>query len=574
MKRILLLISLIISTLASYSASDGVYIDYCEGTLATSTSGTYTGIPNAGTYECAIRIPAEKLAAYVGNELTKVSVGIPSVSSVTLPTEKITVWVRHSKDGENLASAEVKASKGWKQIALTSAYSITGEEAELWVGYTWTQTTKLNILSFAGPTDANGCWVKRGANWQDYSNQNKGSLAIRAYVEGAVPQRDLAVQNLTLGQKIYEIGDEIIVRGEVKNKAIVTAEKPVLKYALNGEILGEMPYTGSLKQDEKAEFKLVVPTDGVTEEGTYVVTVEAVWNDSLPDDFPSDNVASIDVELAKEVFVRKMVVEEGTGTWCGNCPRGIVAMEEMNERYPDTFIGIAIHHGDDYATAYPAIINQLSGYPQCMINREGLNSVSTDAWLGYYREMPSAADAKVKVSGWSANGKKVNATAEITFGVTADNCDYRVIFVLLEDGVGAMQTNYYANNAGGKMGGFESMSNPCYVELMDVARGVYPDSYGLQGKLPTSVKRMDTAKYEYAFTLPTVEDKTNLSLVALLIDGATGQIVNGDKTDYIPGVTQELPEGIETVRVTTSTAQSYWVTPMVKIENGKKMLIK
>ena len=44
-------------------------------------------------------------------------------------------------------------------------------------------------------------------------------------------------------------------------------------------------------------------------------------------------------------YDRVTVVEEGTGTWCGWCVRGIVALEYMRENYPDKFIGIGVHYG-------------------------------------------------------------------------------------------------------------------------------------------------------------------------------------------------------------------------------------
>ena len=51
---------------------------------------------------------------------------------------------------------------------------------------------------------------------------------------------------------------------------------------------------------------------------------------------------------------RRVVVEEVTGMWCGYCPEGIVAMETLHERYPDEFIGVAVHYSDPL---------EISGYP-------------------------------------------------------------------------------------------------------------------------------------------------------------------------------------------------------------------
>ena len=54
----------------------------------------------------------------------------------------------------------------------------------------------------------------------------------------------------------------------------------------------------------------------------------------------------------QEPFIRHSVVEEFTGTWCGNCPRGIVGMQRLEEDFGDRFIGIAIHTG----TGEPMVI--------------------------------------------------------------------------------------------------------------------------------------------------------------------------------------------------------------------------
>ena len=49
----------------------------------------------------------------------------------------------------------------------------------------------------------------------------------------------------------------------------------------------------------------------------------------------------VTAQTAQEPFVRRSVVEEFTGTWCGHCPRGIVGMERLSEDFGDRFIGIA-----------------------------------------------------------------------------------------------------------------------------------------------------------------------------------------------------------------------------------------
>lgn len=43
---------------------------------------------------------------------------------------------------------------------------------------------------------------------------------------------------------------------------------------------------------------------------------------------------------------KKVWVEEATGTWCGWCPRGEVYMNYLYAKYPEHFVGIAVHQKD------------------------------------------------------------------------------------------------------------------------------------------------------------------------------------------------------------------------------------
>lgn len=41
---------------------------------------------------------------------------------------------------------------------------------------------------------------------------------------------------------------------------------------------------------------------------------------------------------------KKVVIEEGTGAWCQNCPLGIIALEHLEKQMPDNVISIGIHN--------------------------------------------------------------------------------------------------------------------------------------------------------------------------------------------------------------------------------------
>ncbi|MEZ4906778.1 MAG: choice-of-anchor J domain-containing protein [Saprospiraceae bacterium] len=67
----------------------------------------------------------------------------------------------------------------------------------------------------------------------------------------------------------------------------------------------------------------------------------------------------------------RVLGEEATGTWCGWCVRGHVFMEYMDETYPNSWVGVAVHNSDPMTvTAYDnGIGNYIGGYPSGLINR-------------------------------------------------------------------------------------------------------------------------------------------------------------------------------------------------------------
>ena len=155
----------------------------------------------------------------------------------------------------------------------------------------------------------------------------------------------------------------------------------------------------------------------------------------------------------------RAVMEEYTGTWCGWCPRGLVALEVMSRLYPDDFIGLSYHNGDPMAvmesSQFPSSVN---GFPNADIDRR---FGSLDPFYGVQNEgfgietlwkkccevvAPASVDAE---AAYSDDGKTINAKATMVFPVSLTDGDrYKVEFVLVADdlhgeGESWLQKNYY-----------------------------------------------------------------------------------------------------------------------------------
>lgn len=537
---LLLALAAFVVTLTA-SAQGKSYVGYCDGQIASSSVGKYTSIGSVGnTVSIAIRLSKAQLAAYKGCNIVGVNYGMPTSQGV----KKLTGWVRTSLDGNDLTTGSTTSTNyGWREIALTP-YTVTGDETELYVGASYTNDSKAFVaVSFAGTPVTDGCYVNNGTAWTNYASQGWGSLSLEAVFEGGnMPTRDLALLDVTTRQRSVQVGDPISVSGIIKNNASESAVNPVIRYSINGKPIGSYTYNGTLAFRSSGNFSFDIPTTSFNEAMTANVALSLEWADGQADDAPADNVSNFAVELAKEVFKRRMVVEEHTGAWCGWCVRGIVALKEMKEKYGDDFIGIGIHNNDQYAiTAYDNFIGgYMSGYPNSIVNRSG-SSVDPSYTNLYnrYQGMDSQADADIAVEATYDTEGKINFTAHSRFAFSETNADYRVAFVVLENQLPIMQQNYYSGGSS-VMGGFEKMGSPANVNIDDVARGIYPNPAGDKGSVPAIVTKGEV--YDYTLSVkPTFKNGKNVEVVALLINGKTGEIVNGVKTARIVGLTEGQP---------------------------------
>jgi len=249
------------------------------------------------------------------------------------------------------------------------------------------------------------------------------------------------------------------------------------------------------------------------------------------------------IEGQELIYGRKIVIEEVAATWCKFCPRGIVAMNTMKEKYPDSYIGIAIHGSGDpmweerYAAGMDDYINT---YPIIVVNRNRKMVGDPVESEKFYQEAISGnANSALSIiaSQTDNNSNAVDVKIQGKFVNPVNGSAYRYAIVVTENNVTGSspeydQVNYYS---GGTeiMGGFENLPDPVPASQMvyqDVARGIFPDFKG-QVISNRSLSADEIFTIEYSFDLPNnILDKKNIEVIALLLDDKTGEIVNAAKT--------------------------------------------
>tara|TARA_B110000285_G_scaffold139711_1_gene156357 strand:+ start:576 stop:2567 length:1992 start_codon:yes stop_codon:yes gene_type:complete len=266
------------------------------------------------------------------------------------------------------------------------------------------------------------------------------------------------------------------------------------------------------------------------------VTISNV-NAAGADADPSDDAKSITIDPIVPAAGKVVVGEEATGTWCGWCPRGTVAMDEFATLYPTFWAGIAVHNGDPMVdTPYDAAIGALvGGYPNALVDRgPEVDPGSMDAqFLARLQIAPKALISNTSTWDPVTRILEVTVTADFQSGA---NSSYKLACAITEDGVtgdaGYAQTNYYAGGAEGVMGGYELLGDPVPAADMvydHVARGIMPSFDGEAGVFPAVVNTGEQYSSTYSFTLAADWDINNIHIIGLLLDGS-GRIDNAGKS--------------------------------------------
>jgi hypothetical protein len=247
------------------------------------------------------------------------------------------------------------------------------------------------------------------------------------------------------------------------------------------------------------------------------------------------------------------VVEEATGTWCGWCARGIPGLALLNKIYRDDVITLAVHGGGNND---PMILEnyQLNAcsYPSCTINRgETVDPYygSGSEAFGISREVEavqrSYVPAGIEVTAdWAdANQTKISVKATTTFVEDVTNANYSIGYVLAEDGLSGTTSNWYQSNyyAGSSLkdpnlvnltGGESKITNVVYNYIPVAA---YEPFDGIEGSVPATITKDVAMEHTYTIDITNnnrIQNKQKLSVVALLIDKDTKQIMNAAKFKF------------------------------------------
>lgn len=518
-KQLIAIVALLAMMLCLPINAAKTYWGYCNG-----VDPVAFGTKNTG--KCAIYIPADVAQVYKGFTVTAVKYGLAAQAT------NVEVFITKDLNAAPIVTKKAAVSnvyKGWNEVALTTPYEIDGEG--FYIGYSYSgENVSMGVTS---TFSENACWADLGDGWKNYTTEmgeTAKALAIQARITG---------DNLPLDLMLYtEQKDIAVQKGEpckfdfsVKNLSAVVVRNLQVGYSIDGGEETVCDFKATMGSNIDKSF--TIEHDGFDVVGNHTLKLRIVSINGKDDAYAPNSELVLGLNVKNSLPIQRIIVEEGTGTWCPNCPRGIVAVHKASEAFPDRFIGIAVHRQDAMETNSYAEL-QFDGYPSSYINRNLKSSI--DPSFDAFKTAVNNVSERVPVMGVEANAEYTDATkskisveALTTFVSEHKGIDYRLSFVLLEDGVkGYTQANNYAGGSV-EMGGFEKLPNPATIDMDHVARMNY--SYnGIEGSIPADVEADQTTTYKTTLDVPsTIQNPDNCDLVVLVLDANTGKIENGVK---------------------------------------------
>lgn len=441
----------------------------------------------------------------------------------------------------------------WMAYGQDQSYADEHYTAYVTTGTQISDTTTTSFSETLGAT--NSQWVSRYIDISAYAGQtihiafrhhdvyDMFRLNIDDIKVRSLPDYEVSMEEVSIPSR--SLAGNVDIMGTIANGGANTITNVDLTWTD-----GTNTYTDNLTGLSIAPFS----TYDFTHSTQFPVVGDAAETITVSVDLANDNDNtnnSLDQSVIGLTFQtdNSVVIEEGTGTWCGWCPRGAVAMEYMYDTYgTQGFVGIAVHNSDPMEVTEYDDGAGFTAFPGMNVDRSYLGvSVNQSYMETYYNALIGRlelAEVDVPEIDFDATTGDMTVTVEATFAHSLSG-DYRFAVVLTEDGVtgtasGYDQVNYYSGGGNGSMGGYEALANPVPAADMvydHVGFALVGGYDGEAGSLPTTIPADNSFSYDFDYTLSSSVDYEKVHVVGLLLDASTGVIINSKQVTLTSGGT-------------------------------------
>ena len=292
------------------------------------------------------------------------------------------------------------------------------------------------------------------------------------------------------------------------------------------------------------------------EAGVYPTTIEITEVNGAENEGLYKTAAG-DAIVVNSVPQRRVFIEDYTATWARGYAYGYANKLKLKEMYGDKLVILSIHGGKEdpmFCEDYDSYCywNHINSYPTSYIDRTYMDiypyfgSGSEEGFsFGYPKDIDKALDqlsvATVDVEGkLSDDNSKVDVEAKVKFEFSGEKDNFALFYVLAEDGMqdeSWTQKNGLNEYQGIGLEDAEPLFEPFVNGENEMTGLVYDDvaiaadglSDGVGGSVSSTISLDKTLTSNHTFYLneySKIQDKTNLSAYAVLIDTKSGKVVN------------------------------------------------
>lgn len=577
MKKISLAIILLNIVLCAMAQS--TTFGYYTGSELIDTWGT----GKAETYSVAMKIDQPALK---GTKVTAIKIPVnDKATSANGYTAFLTKELNATsgKATGDICNVEFTPNGQWNTIQLPEPYTI-GDDV-FYVGYTFTVTTLANfdedsypLILVAGvfPGGLNIITSRTYRRWTDATQTIGGSLALQIVLEVDGSKTNIAAPT-QLTDKVVKRGEQNSVLATIANHGVndintIDYVYEVAGQQASGHVTLDAPITSEFYGNSGT---VAINVPAISEKGLFEGKLTILKVNDADNTEPNPSTTN-EIRVMNVIPVKRPLMEEFTGTWCGFCPMGYVGMKLMNEWHPGEFI-CASYHNDDamqITTRYPVYVD---GYPMANFDRHH----SSDAFYGdTYEPMGVEKTWKEVCQEYTPVNVDVNATldatgkvhvdASYTFCDDIDNANYGLAYIVTADGLSgtskAWRQHSYLNTENGDYynGYMDDFCNgqPEYQFLVydDVVVAESGESGAvIKGVIPAQCAEGDVYTHTYSFDIASmnsnygqkenlVQDKNKLNVIALIYDNRKRAVMNCAKCHV---VTDTEADGITSIATST-----------------------
>jgi hypothetical protein len=298
------------------------------------------------------------------------------------------------------------------------------------------------------------------------------------------------------------------------------------------------------------------------------ISVTIVNVNGTADGDVTNNALNTKFNTLSQSGIKKVFIEEATGTWCPWCPRGAVGLDYMYSTYPASVVAVAVHNSDPMEVPEydNGISSFIAGYPSGAVDRlianvdPGIASLENvyNQRINELVPLSLSADA-------TQSGDELTITVNATFfsNFSSAGTDFRFGAIITENGVtgtgsGYNQANNYAGGGNGPMGGYENLPNPVPASQMvydHVGRALLGGFNGEAGSVPASVVDGQTVSHTFTYTIPSTSDINNMNIVPVLLSQTAAGVIGVSEISVSQALSVEEVSGIDSIKIYPNPAK-------------------